>query len=73
MENVTYNKYLKCFICNGSGLIKSNNRFNKTTNFSYENRYKKNLLWVECPRCLGYGTDCKESGAKHWDKYHLSF
>ena len=22
MENITHNKYLKCFLCNGTGLIK---------------------------------------------------
>ena len=73
MKTILHKKGSKCYLCNGSGLIKSSNRFNKKINYSYENRYKKNLLWVECPRCLGYGTDCKESRARLWDEYHLSF
>ena len=73
MENTPHNKESKCFLCNGIGLIKNTNRFNKLKSYSYENRFKKYLLWVECPRCLGHGRDTTESGSKQWDKFHFSF
>ena len=73
MENISHTKVSKCFLCNGTGLIKNTNRFHKKSNYSYENRFQKYLLWVECPRCLGYGKDTVESGSKRWDKYHFSF
>ena len=70
MENFRRNKPSKCFLCDGIGLIKSNNPYNKENTYSYENRFKKYLLWIECPRCLGYGIDTKNSGSKEWDKHH---
>ena len=73
MENISHTKVSKCFLCNGTGFIKNTNRFHKKSNYSYENRFQKYLLWVECPRCLGYGKDTVESGSKRWDKYHFSF
>ena len=66
------NNCKKCYICNGTGLISNKSKWFKQSTYSYENRFRKYLKWVECPRCLGFGKDTEESGAKQWDKIYLS-
>ena len=75
-ENTSKNeicKIEKCSVCNGWGLINKENKFYKSQEYSYENRYKKDLIWVECPRCIGYGNNKPEARTNEWDKNHLSF
>ena len=67
------NKIERCSVCNGWGLINKENKFYEQPCFSYENRYKQNLIWVECPRCIGYGNNKPEARTYEWDKNHLSF
>ena len=67
------NKIERCHVCNGWGLINKENKFYKSQEYSYENRYKHYSIWVECPRCLGYGNNKYESITEEWDKHYLSF
>ena len=71
MDKTSNLKIKQCHICNGSGFISTKSKWYKESSFSYENRFHKYLLWVECPRCIGYGINSLDSGTKRWDEYHL--
>ena len=65
-------KYIKCYKCCGSGLVKTEYKVCPNCNGKKciecnETGYLSQF-WGECPRCIGYGIDIPIANTSLWDK-----